>query len=92
MQEIIGLLQNYTLLMIKKFFEILEKDKDKIEKEFGEKFLWEPLPHRVASRIKIVKEKSFFEKEEKWDEYVEWLIEKLEKIYFVFNKRLKNLE
>jgi hypothetical protein len=75
-----------------KIFEILEKEKDKIEKEFGEKFLWEPLPHRVASRIKIVKENSFFDKEEKWDEYVEWLIEKLEKIYFVFNKRLKNLE
>ena len=76
----------------KSIFDSLEKDKDSIEKDFGEKLNWEPLPHRTASRIKLAKENSFFDNEDKWDEYVEWLIEKLEKFYFVFNKRLKNLE
>ena len=33
-----------------KIFEILEKEKDK---RFGEKFLWEPLPHKLLQELKL---------------------------------------
>ena len=75
----------------KSIFENLEKQKDSIEKELGEKLDWQLLPSRAASRIKLAKSGSL-DNEKEWDNHAEWFIEKLEKFYFTFSKRLKNLE
>ena len=75
----------------KEIFKELEKNKESIEKEFGEELEWQLLPDRAASRIKITKSNCDLENEDNWEEYVNWLIGKLEKLYYVFNKRLADL-
>ena len=75
----------------KEIFKELEKNKESIEKEFGEELEWQLLPDRAASRIKIIKTNCDLENEDNWEEYVNWLIGKLEKLYYVFNKRLTDL-
>lgn len=75
----------------KEIFKELEKNKESIEKEFGEELEWQLLPDRAASRIKITKTNCDLENEDNWEEYVNWLIGKLEKLYYVFNKRLADL-
>jgi hypothetical protein len=75
----------------KEIFKELEKNKESIEKEFGEELEWQLLPDRAASRIKIIKTNCDLENEDNWEEYVNWLIGKLEKLYYVFNKRLADL-
>ena len=67
------------------------KDKDAIESEFGEKLDWQPLRDKVASRIALYRSGDLYKKEE-WDEYSNWIIEKLLKFHEVFGKRLNNLE
>ena len=75
----------------KEIFKEFEKNKEIIEKEFGEELEWQLLPDRAASRIKITKSNCDLENEDNWEEYVNWLIGKLEKFYYVFNKRLADL-
>lgn len=75
----------------KELFKALEKDKDILEKEFGEELTWEPLEYRKASRIRIYKSKFEVENEASWNENIDWLILKLEKLHYVFNERIKNL-
>ena len=75
----------------KSIIEELSKEKDQIEKEFGEKLDWEFLPNRVASRIAIYRSDVYLEKEDQWQDYISWVIEKLEKFHDVFRKRLSNL-
>ena len=67
------------------------KNKDQIEKEFGEKLEWEPLPKKIASRIALYRSGDLY-KQEEWDEYSNWIIEKLLRFHEVFSKRLSNLE
>lgn len=76
----------------KELFKSLEKDKDVLEKEFGEELIWEPLEYRKASRIRIYKSKFDVDNEASWNENIDWLILKLEKLHYVFNERLKNLQ
>ena len=71
--------------------EELSKEKDAIENEFGEKLDWQFLPNKNASRIALDRQDSFLNKEEDWDNYVEWIINNLQKFYNVFHKRLNNL-
>lgn len=73
-------------------FEFLEKNKDEIEKEFGEKLVWQPLPGRSASRITLRKGDCEIDSKEEWSSYQDWIIEKLEKFYHVFNKRLQDID
>ena len=75
----------------KEIFKEFEKNKEIIEKEFGEELEWQLLPDRAASRLKITKSNCDLENEDNWEEYVNWLIGKLEKLYYVFNKRLADL-
>jgi len=75
----------------KSIIEELSKEKEQIEKEFGEKLEWEFLPNRVASRIAIYKSDAHLEKEDQWKDYISWVIEKLEKFHDVFKNRLNNL-
>ena len=75
----------------KSIIEELSKEKEQIEKEFGEKLEWEFLPNRVASRIAIYRSDVYLEKEDQWEDYISWVIEKLEKLHDVFRKRLSDL-
>ena len=75
----------------KSMIEELSKEKDAIENEFGEKLDWQFLPNKNASRIALDRHDSFLNKEEDWDNYVEWIINNLQKFYNVFHKRLNNL-
>ena len=73
-------------------YESLEKDKDEIEKEIGEKLSWQPLPGRSASRIKADRNNSILDNDSEWNSYIDWSIEKLEKFYHTFKSRLKNID
>ena len=72
-------------------YEGLEKDKDEIEKEIGEKLSWQPLPGRSASRIKLDRNNSILDNETDWGSYIDWSIEYLEKFYHTFKNKLKNI-
>jgi hypothetical protein len=73
-------------------YESLEKDKEEIEKEIGEKLSWQPLPGRSASRIKADRNDSILNNDSEWNSYIDWSIEKLEKFYHTFKSRLKNID
>jgi len=75
----------------KEIFKEFEKNKEIIEKEFGEELEWQLFPDREASRIKITKSNCEIENEDNWEEYVNWFIGKLAKFYYVCNKRLADL-
>ena len=62
------------------FFSELQKQKDKIEKSFGEELAWDEMEGNKASRIQF--RKSFDEpfdchNQENWPEMIEWLISKM---------------
>jgi len=80
------------ILNNQEIFDALEKDKENIEKEIGEKLSWQPLPNRSASRVEIDRLDSKLENEKDWQTYIDWCTEKLEKFYHVFGSRLKNLD
>ena len=80
------------ILNNQEIFDALEKDKENIEKEIGEKLSWQPLPNRSASRVEIDRLDSKLENEKEWQTYIDWCTEKLEKFYHVFGSRLKNLD
>ena len=82
----------FYILNNQEIFDALEKEKDLIEKEMGEKLSWQPLPNRSASRIQIDRLDSILENEKDWQKYIDWSIEKLEKFYHIFGSRLKNLD
>ena len=83
--------QQWHQPLVDESIENLEKDKNNIENELGEKLDWQLLPHRAASRIKLARKNSILDNQKDWDEYIIWLIEKLEKFYHVFSKRLSNM-
>jgi len=72
----------------KSIIENLHKDKDEIENEFGENLDWQFLPNKIASRIALTRENTFLKQKENWDQYIDWAITKLDKLYQVFHKRL----
>ena len=76
----------------KTFIEELSKDKEDIEKEFGEKLDWQFLPNRNASRICLERSNTVLTKEEEWDQYIDWVIENLQKFYDVFHKRVADID
>ena len=76
----------------KSIFDQLEKDKNEIEKKLNSKLSWEPLPTRSASRIILYRENSDLFNESKWNDYIEWSIEKLEKFHSIFSSKLKMIE
>lgn len=75
----------------KDIFNGLEAQKTQIEKELGFKMDWQPLPGRMASRIEIVKDGDFTQKD-KWESYFDWLADKAVNLKKVFPKYLKNTD
>ena len=76
----------------KEAFKALEKDKERIEKELGEKLNWKFLPEKIASRISLYRPDSVLDDEDEWDNMIDWIMAKAEKFHSVFSNRIKNLE
>ena len=74
----------------KKLFLALQEDKDKIESELSEKLIWEELPAKKASRIKLTKNADLLN-QENWGQYHSWMLEKATIFQKVFGKHIKNL-
>ncbi len=62
------------------------ENKDEIEKQMGEKLVWQELPGKTASRIHITKENVDVTNKEIWEECFDWFILKAEKFQEVFGK------
>ena len=72
----------------KQLFSALFENKEKIEKELSEELVWEELPQKKASRIKLIN-KGNFSSQENWDKYHLWLFEKVTNFQKVFSKYIK---
>lgn len=75
----------------KEVFDYIFEMKDEIEKEFGEKLVWERMDEKISCRIKSeLKNVSYFEKAD-WNKMIEFLIEKSEKMAKSFKEPIKKL-
>lgn len=75
----------------KRIFDLLDKRKDEIENEFGEKLDWERLDENVTSRIKCqLNGVSVFE-EGDWLKMNKFMIDKGTKMYEVFRNIIGNI-
>ena len=72
----------------KKLFSCLYAKKDEIESELSEQLVWEELPEKKASRIKLIS-KGNLSNQKDWGHYHSWLLEKVTKFQLVFGKFVK---
>lgn len=70
--------------------EQLNKEKEEIETEIGQKLQWNPYP---ANRDKVIALdlKIDLRKKEKWPEYIDWMVENTRKFMKAFIPRIKKL-
>jgi len=73
----------------KRIFRELEKQKQDIEKEFGDSLKWEILEDKRPSRIAIYRQISIKDNATTLDEIKDWCIDRLLKFKEVFEQRLK---
>lgn len=71
-------------------FDILYKQKDSIEKDFGGPLVWERLDDKQASRIKAEIKANIYNEEE-WPEAIEFMTNSMVKLRAAFDKRIKDL-
>lgn len=64
--------------------------KDEIESEIGEKLEWNPNPDN-RDKIISLKRDANIEDKNKWDEYLEWLVDRTVKFRRAFGKRVKTM-
>lgn len=72
----------------KALFDQLLARKADIERELEEPLLWQALPEKKASRIKITMPGEFSDQDH-WDSYFKWLLSKAERFASVFPKHLQ---
>jgi len=72
----------------KKLFSCLYAKKYEIEDELSEQLVWEELPEKKASRIKLIN-KGELSKQEEWMQYHSWMLEKVTSFQNVFGKYIK---
>lgn len=72
----------------KQLFSCLFGKKDEIESELSEHLVWEELPEKKASRIKLITKGSLSNQKD-WEQYHSWLLEKVTKFQLVFGKFVK---
>jgi hypothetical protein len=72
----------------KQLFTCLYTKKDEIESELSEHLVWEELPEKKASRIKLIT-KGNLSNQKDWGQYHSWLLEKITKFQLVFGKFVK---
>lgn len=75
----------------KNLFDSLEKEREKIEEEFGEDLSWERLDDKRASRIALYRQGSIDSEHEELEEIRTWTIEKLLTFKKVFQSRIWKL-
>ena len=75
----------------KEVFHFLEDKQKDIERELGLKLVWQELPGKKASRLKIEREGNIDHVDD-WEDYHKWLTETAEKFMKVFSKRLKKFK
>lgn len=75
----------------KNYFQQLEAEKEKIEKEIGEQLTWHNLPDKCMCRI-YVRKSTDLQDRAKWTEQHKWLLDKLELFYKIFAERVRRLE
>lgn len=76
----------------KSFYQLLRKDKDAIEAQFGYPLDWQELPGRKGSRIARFCEETDPTNEADWPNQHVWLAETLEQFDAVFRPRIKTLD
>ena len=74
------------LYMSHQNFYLLGKQREEIDKEFGEPLEWEELPQRKESRVSLRKDIIDPTDESDWQNQLEWVISKLEKFHKKFNE------
>lgn len=73
----------------KALFSALYEKREMIESELQEQLEWDELPQKKACRIKLIK-KFDFSKQESWEGYHSWMLEKVIAFQKVFGKHIKN--
>lgn len=69
----------------------LASEKDEIEREAGERFLWEEKPDNIESHVTLRREDCVPRDRASWPEQHDWLYEKLQLFHRTFAKRVKKL-
>lgn len=75
----------------KNYFAILRTQKDELEREFGQPFLWHDPLGKKSTRIYLRRNADFLDPEN-WPEQHEWLRSNLERMHKVFSTRIKQLD
>lgn len=73
------------------YFAMLNAQKEEIERQFGQPFIWYNPPGKKSARIYLRRNADFLDPE-KWPEQHEWLRTNLEKMHQVFGPRIKQLD
>ncbi len=74
----------------KEIFHSISEHKDRIEKEFGHKLIWDEIPEKRASRVRLkIKEKSIVDIN--WEQAQDEMITTMEKFETIFRPEIKNL-
>ncbi len=71
-------------------FDALFKEKEAIEKDFGDALVWEILEDRVACRIKFEKPANIYD-EDKWPEMIEFLVSSMIRLEKAFAPRIAKI-
>ncbi len=73
--------------MSRQNFYLLEKQREEIDKEFGEPLEWEELPQRKRKESRVVLRKDITNPidEADWQNQHKWIVSKIEKFYEKFN-------
>jgi len=79
---------NRTQNESKLFFDEIIKDKENIEREFGDNLTWERMDDKKASRIKYEISISDGFNQENWEEMIDFMVETSIKFETVFKDRL----
>ena len=72
----------------KQLFSALEEQKAKIEGDLSEQLVWDELPEKKASRIKLITKGDLFN-QGNWEQYHSWMLENVTKFQKVFGKFIK---
>lgn len=72
----------------KQLFSALNEQKDTIESDLSEQLVWEELPEKKASRIKLITKGDLFN-QGNWEQYHSWMLENVTKFQKVFGKFIK---
>jgi hypothetical protein len=74
------------------YFSQLEKQREAIEKEFGEALEWRELPGKKESQIGVVRNPTDPAKVSDWPVQHAWMRDTLERLHKVFSQRAKALQ